>query len=167
AMPRPGLPSREPEVLAAYGLTHDLLRDPIVFGERTGRDAALAIDPSGFAGFSAWAMRVRAMTVLTAPLGWTRGDVHGQRRIVSPDRRHAIQTCGGDERTGKLGFPFPRAATPRGSTSLLACQNNATIAEQLRLPGFDNVVPIRKRSPLIEHGMFEIGRASCRESGEV
>lgn len=129
------------------GVTHDVLQRIVIHGERHGRDESVQVDPPGYGGTSAWALRVRSMAMLLAADGWRREDVWGQARIVSPDGRHAIWTCAGNARTGLAGRPYPRAAHDRGPVTQRATINNA-VQLGFVFPDFEE-----QRPPSAEAGM--------------
>jgi hypothetical protein len=127
ARPTAPIPPPTPDELASMGITHEVLRRIVVYGERHGRDESVQVDPPGFGGTCAWGLRVRAMAMSLAAHGWRRIDVSGQARIVSPDGRHHIWTVGGNARTGLAGRPYPRAVHDRGPVTQRSTESNARL----------------------------------------
>lgn len=115
--------------LRASGITYDLLLEAVIAGERQGRDQTHSLHPANYPGLRFHAETTAALRSLLQP-HWKPVDICNQSRTVSRDGLISLVVMSGDERTGLLGDPQPRARHDKGGVTQRSAQSNAS---QLRL----------------------------------
>lgn len=89
----------EQAVERLLGITAEDLRTVALQFYRMTSNAG-PLQPKGSGGTLAWIYGTEALRALTLPKGWKPTDPSNQPRIVSPDNKHAVTVCCGDENTG-------------------------------------------------------------------
>lgn len=109
--------------LADLGLTVDVLRDAVLYGQ-LHRDSCTPNDAPSMRGFLAWGKTLRGLAEQLAPAGWSRSDEGNYPTVVNPSGDLAIAVSTGD---GATGHADARAATkyPKGPATHAAVQVNA------------------------------------------
>lgn len=103
----------EQAVEQLLGITAEELREVARQCFRVASNAG-PLQPKGSSGTLSWIYGTEALRVLTIPKGWKPTDPSNQPRIVSPDNKHAITVCCGDENTGDP-YAKPLTRNKRGN----------------------------------------------------
>ncbi|MGE8410183.1 MAG: hypothetical protein ACN6QH_24450 [Pseudomonas sp.] len=123
------------------GITAEELRTIALQCYRVASNAG-PLQPKGSRGTLAWIYGTEALRALTIPKGWKPTDPSNQPRIVSPDNKHAITLCCGDENTGNP-YAIPLTRNKRGNRTSRSVHYNVR-----QLDMFPVELSDRQRLPL-------------------
>lgn len=119
--PRHERSAKEQSVLFARlvdaGITPELLKEVVVFGERSGRDQTSKLHPPGYSGQRANAEAIYALRLKLRPAKWRPLNVRGQSRVATKRNKLQIVVMSGNHRTGIAGDPQPKAKHPKGEAT--------------------------------------------------
>jgi hypothetical protein len=123
--------------LAELGLSIEMLHEAVAMGQ-TARNSCTPNDPASSVGMSGWGRTVRGLRESGLRLGWERYTEDNIDGVINKTKSMVVTVATGDTATGRIGST-PKTKYSKGANTQYAVQRN-----QLELPFFANVVPIKK-----------------------